>query len=164
MGVDPLTLGIIAGVGSSILGGASANSQARQQNRALQASADSSKRAATVQQGQLEEQAAQTILESRREASRIAARARVLTANAGLSFGDTARDVQQSIALAQEEDRLAVTRNLENESLRLRSGLEANISELTASSVNTGLRTISGFVGGAGSGLSLASGIRGLSK
>lgn len=159
MGAEAL---ILTTIGSAALGAVTSASQARAQGRALQASADSSARAAAIQRSQVSEQAEQLLLESRRERDRLQGTSRVLAADAGLSFGTTQRDIEFSIAESAAEDQANIMRNLDNENLRIQSGLDARLEELEASGTNTGLRTISGLIEGGATGLRLGQSVRSL--
>lgn len=182
---DPITLpllglGIASGAASAGLAAKAQSdqnkslteAQAANQQAAQTANLDSAK-AAAIQRQQLADQTGLERAKAAAEVARSLGRLRVIQADTGLGIGGSALALQRQLAYdARLNDAIAV-RNLSNNVQRVNQGLEANVNETNAQlkNVTTQLQSqkaspfIAGFssgVGGFGTGLSIATGIKGL--
>lgn len=156
MGVDPVTISLIAGGLGAAFGTYSSVEQARKQNDAVRKSKAAAENAAKIQSRQLTEQEAQQRAARIQEARRL--RASILAAGGAsgfdLSSGDFTDAVTASDAFASQ-DLVTLATNLQSNLDRVSSGLDAQIISLNARRESVGASGLTGGLAGLSAGLSL---------
>lgn len=149
---DPVTAAVVIGG----LTAATSAVQASQQNDAAKDAEKAQRRAAATQTKQLEDAATVEREKRIQEQRRISARLRVAAGESGLSLGSgTSLALQNQTESDLDRNLGLIDQNLENQSLRVQSGAEANIASLQSSLQNPLLSGFSGGLGGASTGLQI---------
>lgn len=148
--------GPIAGAALAIGGGALSYGQAQEQNRAARRSSSSARRAAGVSEQQVNEAAELEKLKRRRDAERIAGRIRVAAAASGFDTGSgdfiTAAD-QNELDLITDQS--IIERNASNQIARIRSGLDADLTQIRSRMVDPLVAAFGGGLQGGMTGLQI---------
>jgi len=134
--------------------------QARAQNKAIRRSIESQKKAAEFEKNQLKERAALEADKMRRKEEQIRGRIAVSVAERGVGFGGSFNTLNMQAGLDRLTNNKITETNLNNQIIRVQSGLQANIDKLSSDIQNPLLAGFTGAMSGLQSGLSLGSGIQ----
>jgi len=147
----------ILAIAGSVVGGVSAFASARAQNSAIRTSQQSARESAAAQQKQLLDQTAAERRKRIVESQQISGRIRAAAAESGGLGGTTEALLRQNALDATMNDQNIQT-SYRNNAERIRSGLNADLAQLGASSRNLLLDSFMGTAGGASAGLSIGQG------
>lgn len=158
MGLDPLTLGLTAGLG--LIGAASSYSQAKSQNDAIKKSQESTREAASANARQIQQATNIEVQKERQRMNRVRAILRVQAAEAGGSLDDGSYGALGRQALIDNEFNTLVARTNEaNQLAALGSRMRASLIDLDSRRTNPLLDAFTGSVANAGTGLSMGTSI-----
>ena len=147
----------VLAIAGSVIGGAASFASARAQNNAIRTSQQSAREAAAAQQQQLLDQTAAERRKRIVESQQITGRIRAAAAESGGLGGTTEALLRQNALDTQMNDQ-NIQMSYRNNAERIRSGLNADLAQLSASSRNILLDTFMGTASGGSAGLSIGSG------
>ena len=162
MGIELAVFGLVAG--TTVLQASAARNVAEQRNDAIERSQQSLTASTVALQQQLTDSAA---LERRKvalNAAQIEGRIRAARATAGQGMSGTTLALIRQNDITEGENLNIIGTNLTNQIARVQSGFDAQAAQLSAGVVNEGLATLTGGLSGLSTGLSLTSGLMGISK
>lgn len=153
--------GVVAPLGLAI-GAATSAVGAAQQNKAIARSQRSTVNAATVQQNQLAQSAANEKRKRLSEVRAIEGRLRVVAADAGVGIGGSYEALLRQNDIDTATNIRIIEQNYTNGVARIQSGASADLDRLAASTRNPILDTFTGALQGLQSGLAIAGGLSAL--
>ncbi len=143
-------------IGSTIFSGVQSASAARQQNRAIRRSQESAREAAEVQVTQVTEQNAVERLRRLRESAQLRGRLRVAAGGSGFTTSGSFARVEQQIDTDLNLNLGILENNLSNDINAIQSGLNVQTATLQGGVSNPLVSAFTGILGGASTGLSIA--------
>jgi hypothetical protein len=146
-------------VALAIAGGAASTVSATQQNRAIKKSMRAAEKNAEITRKQLGDAAELERRKLLQEAGQIRGRLRTSAAESGLAFTGAYAALERQAAIDEATNRAIIDQNEYNQTLRLYSGLEADLASLASRGQNALLSLIQGGLTGASTGLAIQTGI-----
>ncbi len=150
-------------IGLAVASAAASTYGAIEQNQAVSRQKKAARQAADVQKKQLIDQASVEQFKRKNQAEQVLGRLRVSAAEAGVDFSGSYGQLETQAQIDQAINNAIAQRSLDNNTRRVQSDLQSALAGLASHEQNVILSSFQGAIQGASTGLSIGSGIEGLS-